>query len=142
MPLMVWTEDLSVQVEQFDHEHRRLIAMVNSLADSTEHGWSKDVIQKTLEGLADCTRTHFAREEKLFDRYAYPDAAAHKAEHAEFVAKVARFQDKFRKGSITLGAEVLGFLSDWLLKHIQGSDREYRWFFDAKGVTQPAGVVG
>jgi hemerythrin len=140
MPLMTWNASYSVGVVQFDHEHQRLFFLINELGDAMRQGRSKEVIEKTLKGLAEYTRTHFANEERMFDRYGYPEAVSHKAQHAEFIRRVAEFQDKLAKGSVTLGVDVMGFLTQWLVKHIQGSDQKYGAFFSAKGVARLAGV--
>jgi hemerythrin len=34
----------------------------------------------------------------------------------------------------TLSLDVLHFLKDWLIKHIQGSDQKYRSHLNAKGI--------
>ena len=36
--------------------------------------------------------THFANEERMFDKYGFPDAAAHKAQNSEFVARVGELR--------------------------------------------------
>jgi hemerythrin len=140
MPLMTWNTSYSVGVAQFDHEHQRLFALVNELGGAMKQGRSKEMIEKILRGLADYTRTHFANEERMLDKYGYPEIASQKAQHAEFVRKVAEFQDRMAKGSVTLGVDVMGFLSQWLVNHIQGEDQKYSGFLAAKGVASLAGA--
>ena len=44
-------------------------------------------------------------------------------------------QAKYKAGATsTLSLQVMNFLKDWLLKHIQGSDKKYAPFLNAKGV--------
>ncbi|MDP2299758.1 MAG: bacteriohemerythrin, partial [Actinomycetota bacterium] len=85
-------------------------------------------------GLIDYTRTHFATEEAYFDRYGYPEADAHKAQHQDFVGRVEDFKRGFDEGRLFLSLDVMDFLGQWLIEHIQGSDKEYGPFLNERGV--------
>ena len=52
----------------------------------------------------------------------YADYLPHKAEHERLVREVKDLQARFKSGSITITVSVSNFLSDWLVKHIQGLD--------------------
>lgn len=44
-------------------------------------------------------------------------------------------QSKYKSGvTSTLSLEVLNFLKNWLIKHIQGTDEKYVPFLTSKGV--------
>lgn len=135
MPLMEWTEKMSVGVTQFDNEHKKLVAMVNELFDAVQGGRGKDALGKILDGLIAYTKTHFANEERFMQQHGYPDMAAHRAEHEALARQVAEVQQKYHSGATaTLSMEVMNFLKNWLVKHIQGTDRKYTTFFNAKGM--------
>ena len=135
MPLMEWNDKLSVGVREIDEDHKRLIAMLNELFDAMQLGHGKEVLTKTLDGMILYTRTHFAREEKYFEVYSYPDAAAHKAQHDALTKQVLEIQAKYRAGATTvLSLEVLSFLRSWLLKHIMATDKQYGAFLISKGL--------
>ncbi|HYD31505.1 MAG TPA: bacteriohemerythrin [Azospirillaceae bacterium] len=135
MPLMNWNDKMSVGVQQFDDEHKRLVAMLNDLFDAVQAGKGKDVLGKILDGLIDYTKKHFANEEQHFTKFAYPDLAAHKKEHEDLAKQVLDVQKKYHAGNTaTLSMEVMNFLKNWLVKHIQGTDKKYGPFLNAKGV--------
>ena len=135
MPLMTWNNSLSVGIAVIDEDHKKLVAMVNQLYDAVQAGHGKDALGKTLDGLIDYTVMHFAREEKFFQETGYPDAVAHKKEHADLTKQVLDVQAKYRSGATsTLSLEVMTFLKNWLVKHIQGSDRKYGPHLNAKGI--------
>jgi hemerythrin len=124
MALMEWNDRLSVGVDMIDSDHKRLVAMVNELHDAVLAARGKDVLGKTLDGLITYTKTHFAREEAEMAKFKYPKAADHLREHALLAKQVLDVQAKYRAGnSAVLSMEVMAFLRDWLLKHIQASDR-------------------
>lgn len=70
--------------------------------------------QRVINGLVSYTRIHFVNEERFFDQHGYPNAPAHKQEHAKFIFKVKAFQDDFERGKLTLSLDIMNFLSDWL----------------------------
>jgi hemerythrin len=135
MPLMEWNDRLSVGIQQFDNEHKRLVAMVNELFDAAQGNRGKEVLGKILDGLITYTKTHFANEERYMTQHAYPDLKGHKAEHDALAKQVLDVQAKYKGGaSSALNMEVLNFLKGWLVKHIQGTDKKYGPFLNAKGV--------
>jgi hemerythrin len=134
MPLINWTDSLSVKVGEIDRQHQKLVGMINDLNDAMRQGKGKDVLGKIVNELVAYAATHFKTEEKYFDQYGYPDADSHKKEHADFTKKVSEFKDGFAKGSMGLSIQVMDFLSNWLQGHIKGVDKKYSSFFNEKGL--------
>jgi hemerythrin len=135
MPLMTWIEEMSVGVKVLDDDHKTLIAMLNELHDGIEAGHARAALESVIEGLSRYTRIHFGREERLFAQTGFPGGEAHKAEHYRLSRRVMNLQSRFESGqSIELSLETLNFLKNWLTDHIQGSDREYGPYFNAKGI--------
>ena len=135
MPLMIWNDKFSVGVAVIDAEHKKLVSMVNDLYDAVQGGHGKEVLGKILDGLIGYTASHFAHEERFFAETGYPDAAAHKKQHDDLKKQVLDVQAKYKAGATgTLTVEVLNFLKNWLIGHIQGSDKKYAPHLNAKGI--------
>ena len=135
MPLMTWTEEMSVKVKVLDDDHKTLIAMLNSLNEGIESGHARKTLESVIEKLSNYTRIHFAREEKMFEQTGYPMGQAHKAEHALLARRVMNLQARFEAGqSRELGMETMAFLKSWLTDHIMGSDQKYGPHLNAKGI--------
>ena len=49
MPLMTWTDRMSVGVAVLDEDHRKLVAMVNELYDAMQAGQGKEKLGRVLE---------------------------------------------------------------------------------------------
>jgi len=47
---------------------------------------------------------------------------------------VAETQKKMASGTAMISMEVMDFLKDWLVNHIQGTDKIYGPFFKSKGI--------
>ena len=135
MPLMNWTDKLAVGVTVLDNDHKKLIVMVNQLFDGIQSGHGKESVGKILDGLIAYTKVHFGNEERYFAQTGYPAAPAHKQEHDDLTRQVVSVQQKYRAGTTNvLSLEVLNFLKNWLVKHIQGSDQKYGPYLNAKGI--------
>ncbi|MCI5191923.1 MAG: hemerythrin [Candidatus Electrothrix sp. AU1_5] len=134
MSLIRWNDNFSVNVTMIDHDHKKLVAMINELTDAMKAGHGKDVLGKILDELIQYTATHFQREEKYFQQIKYPDAVAHKREHSDFVKKVTEFKKEFDAGRVTVSVNILQFLSKWLQHHIRVSDQKYSKFFNENGI--------
>lgn len=135
MPLIQWNERISVGVEQFDDDHQKLVALLNNLFDSMQSGCAKHVLGPILDETIDYTRTHFSREENEMIKHGFQEFATHKREHDELTRRVMDVQAKFHQDqTASLSMEVMNFLKNWLVKHIQGTDRKYTAFFHSRGV--------
>ncbi len=134
MALIQWDGSFSVNVAEIDKQHQKLVALINNLNDAMKQGKGKEVLGKILGELFTYAGSHFATEEKYFDRFAYPAAASHKLEHSDFVKKVSEFRESFDSGQLALTIQVMNFLQDWLKGHIKTVDKKYGPFFNEKGL--------
>lgn len=132
MEYIKWTEDLSVGVNLFDDEHKRLFELVNNLNQLIMVGDKAAALEKALAGLIDYTKYHFKNEEGIMKKHGYPAFDKHKIEHDKLTAKVEDFYTRLNEGKANFSLELIKFLQDWLVNHIQGTDKEYKSFFAGK----------
>jgi methyl-accepting chemotaxis protein len=132
--LMSWNNNLSVNIKQIDDQHIKLVGLINELHKAMKLKRSNSTMGSILDRLADYTVTHFATEEKLFAKYGYPEEKAHVELHRKLVAQVVDIQKKFKSGDAMISMELMSFLKDWLVKHIQGTDKKYSSFLRGHGV--------
>jgi hemerythrin len=102
-----------------------LIETLNDLHTAMLKGQARAVAGKLLHTLADYTRNHFASEEAMMEAAKYSALAMHSLKHKQLTKQVEDYVARFEKGDITLGVDLLNFLSDWLTTHIQGEDKKY-----------------
>jgi len=122
--LINWSRSYSVGVSRMDDEHKRLIDIINSLYAAMRAGRSNEAIGSILNELVEYTKTHFNHEEKLMQECKYEGYPQQKAAHEALIRQVVEIQGKYKDGT-ALGQEVMNFLRDWLIKHIQGMDSQY-----------------
>jgi hemerythrin len=126
MPLLEWTDRLSVGVEALDAEHRRMIALINELFDAISEGKGKDALGPVLDKLIDYTQYHFGHEERLMAEHAYAGLDEHRREHEALTGEVLQVRARhFSGSSAVLSIETMAFLKGWLLRHIHGTDKLY-----------------
>jgi hemerythrin len=134
MPFMVWNDRISVGVEAVDHDHKKLVGIINELYDAIVERRSKEILGRLLDELLEYTKYHFAREEELFRATGYPDAVEHTKQHSDFASQVAGIRERYESGSVGLTLEVMNSLKDWLFDHILGSDAKFEPYMNVRGI--------
>ena len=127
MEHVAWDETMSVGVGILDNDHKRLLEMFNGLLKTGVATKSKDDLVPLLEGLRDYTDVHFRREEAFMERHGYPDLDTHKAAHRYFVDEVAKLSRELSGDhTMMLRIDLILLLKDWLIEHIQSTDKQYQ----------------
>jgi hemerythrin-like metal-binding protein len=131
---LVWKESYSVGIAQIDDEHRRLIELLNKFQAAYKYHMGEEFEQQALKALVDYTKYHFKNEESLMQKYDYPDFNGHVEQHRAMIAEVDSFVRQYEeKGHEALEGVVL-YLQGWLIKHINGTDKQYSSFLNERGV--------
>lgn len=121
---VIWGETLSVDVEEIDEDHRRLIELFNILNHAVDEGDAKAYVDAVLEELISCTVWHFRHEERLMVKYGFTGAGEHKAEHQDLIESVKALQQKYQQEGEALSSRDIEFLEHWLTGHILSADKE------------------
>jgi len=132
--IYTWTEDDSVNIEEIDLQHQKMFAIINELYQAMLEKKSQAVIGGVLDQLLEYTGSHFSYEEKLMEKYDYPGLSEHKKLHADFAQKVLDSHKDHQEGKFIMSIKFMGFLKDWLVKHIRGTDKLYADFLNSEGV--------
>lgn len=126
--LIDWSEEYSVNIKEFDQQHKKLFDLINLLYDSIIRNEEDDILEQILSDLIDYTFVHFKDEEKYFtspNLLSHINTQAHIAEHQFFLNKIENFQSKYRSYGSSLKQEVIVFLHEWITNHILRSDKKY-----------------
>ena len=128
MKNIIWDETLSVEVDEIDEDHRKLVDLFNILSHSVAEGDTTDYIEAVLEELISLTIWHFRHEERLMLLYKYDGIVEHKAEHHDLIDGVKELQQKFHKENKQLTNEDIEYLESWLTEHILGHDMKLGFY--------------
>lgn len=130
-----WTDDLSVNIEEIDDQHKEFINIANGLYISIVTGKGNDALGGILSKLVEYATIHFATEERLMKIHGYSGLAVHSREHQELRKQLLKLHDRFNEGKPVPADSVANFLTDWLAKHIRMTDMQFGSFLNSKGVT-------
>jgi len=134
MPLVVWSDKLSVGVKAIDEQHTVLFDTINELHAAMMKGQARAIVGELLCRLLLYTRNHFTDEERMMETAKYPDLAQHKVIHRNLTKQVEEYIARFQGGDITLSNDLSVFLSDWLKKHILAVDQSYGTCLNQHGI--------
>jgi hemerythrin len=128
MAVISWKEFYSVGNPSLDAQHQQIIGVINELYDAMEKKSTQQVIKPILDSLVKYTFEHFKREEEAMVSVEYPDFTEHKALHDKIRQKTLDLKDN---ADFVTGQNLLAFLKEWWVGHIQTEDKKYAPFLEA-----------
>jgi len=128
MEKIVWDPSYSVGVDILDKQHQQLVRLINLLIDDPEAITSSETISESLTRLTLYAQQHFVTEERILEKYNYPELKQQREEHAEYRVRVAEFCLDTNHAVESVPLNLLLFIRDWWNQHILVSDMQYRPF--------------
>ena len=119
---IVWGHVLSVEVDEIDEDHRKLVKIFNILNHAVTEGESQEYLAAVLKELVNCTVWHFSHEERLMLKYGYDGIEEHKAAHQQLIDSALELQQKILQADKTMADDDIEFLERWLTEHILTDD--------------------
>ena len=120
MLYIVWNESNNLGIPIIDEQHRGIVTIINSLHHCILEGRGKSAMKPVLAMLEQYTVIHFDNEERLMEEAGYPELDAHAALHRDLSVKTKGFLSQQQDPQ-----EILKFLREWWLGHINSEDRKY-----------------
>ncbi|MDR2607207.1 MAG: hemerythrin family protein [Treponema sp.] len=120
----LWDASLETGNATIDEQHKQLFKAVNELIKTCDQGKGTEELKKSLDFLTNYTIQHFFDEEKIQQKYKYPDYENHRQLHEKFKKDVRDLSVKMimKGASPELLGEVQSKIGDWLLTHIRVQD--------------------
>jgi hemerythrin-like metal-binding protein len=125
MSLFQWDDVYSVGFDEIDHQHVKLFDIANEYHNGFSQHAGGRVLLPIFGQLVDYTKRHFADEERIMERCAYPDLGRHRQNHQRLIANVLNYKRQFDEGVVGVEAACMDFLKMWLNAHILGTDKQY-----------------
>ena len=91
MELISWTDEMSVNINEIDEQHKKLIELINNLFNAMLEGKAQDIINKTIDELINYANYHFSTEENYFEKHNYPGFHSHKIQHSFYKDEILQF---------------------------------------------------
>lgn len=127
MEQLAWSDALKTDIDVIDRQHRGLVDMVNASAQrlADDSALSGEEVRLLLRYLKDYAEVHFSTEEALMALCGLPSdyVQNHHHNHMRFLSYVDDMIDGVGENAVLDGQQLLVFLGDWLIRHIQGEDQ-------------------
>jgi hemerythrin-like metal-binding protein len=132
--LVAWKHTCSVGVRAMDDEHAIMIDAMNELRQALVSGSNQAVTNEQRNKLIEFTRMHFRNEENLLAQFDFPGLARQQSEHRRLLAQLQDSLHRQQQGQAAPTGDLLSFLHDWFLDHVEGEDRKYGPWLNSHGV--------
>jgi hemerythrin len=133
MDQKTWNDGFRLGIRKIDEEHAIFLNILNSLEDAVAQGRENQEVGKAINDLMLYAYNHFAGEEKLLRDYEYPDYERHIKFHEAATDKILELANTHQANSSN-ARQLIVALTEWLIKHIQGTDKKYAPYLITKGV--------
>ncbi|MDH5326742.1 MAG: bacteriohemerythrin [Gammaproteobacteria bacterium] len=134
MALLQWSDDLAVNIEFIDSQHRELMNGVNHLHSmATQSPPDQGRISDALFQLLEHAMNHFIAEEEMFQRLEFPELPEYKSHNDAFNLKAQSIIQELGDNP-TLCSDTLEYLKNWLTEHILAKDKSYAKFLNRNGI--------
>jgi len=134
MTLLTMNHSTTVDVRAMDDQHGILMDTLNELRLAVVRGSNREEVTQLLNQLIEFTRMHFLSEEQLMETYGYPGFAEHREEHQRLLLQIQDSAGKMQHSPSMHMRPLLAFLRDGYREHIEGTDKEYGPWLNARGV--------
>jgi hemerythrin len=132
--MIKWNDNYSVGISMIDEEHKKLFGIINKVIDAKGHKDNPEELKEVLREMTDYTLTHFTTEEAYMKAFDYPEYQDHKEEHSDFSSEIMVYTYNVIKGNYQFANELIEYLKQWLINHIQVTDRQYMDCFKKNGL--------
>ena len=122
MTLLKWKSAYSLAIPSVDLEHREMIALINQCYDQLGENADNDSIERFLGEIHSGISAHFALEEQLMLRAAYPEYEAHKEDHEELLDEIRDLMDQYVENPDAGAAILQERLANWFGRHFSTFD--------------------
>lgn len=122
MTLLQWRDTFSVGVPEVDHEHQKLIALINSLHTTLVADRSSPAVEEFLGEINSNIAAHFALEEKVMRDRRYDELDAHKANHEKLLDDLRDIMDAYDMDPNLDEAILSERLENWFASHFRTHD--------------------
>lgn len=123
MTVLSWNPAWDTGIDLIDEQHRMLLAQFEGLIRAIHEHHPVDPVPGLLAFLSDYVELHFSTEEGYMQASQYPGYPEHKARHDDLRARVGELGERHRHDPADMTEELLDFLTDLLVGHINDHDR-------------------
>ncbi|NVK19739.1 MAG: bacteriohemerythrin [Methylocystaceae bacterium] len=122
MKLMEWDSSLETGNPTIDTEHQEFIKMLNTAYSQMMSGKGTEMVDEMLDNFFTYMQTHLAHEETEMQKVGYPEFAAHKKSHDDFMDKLTAIKSQHDAGN-DVSSDLLNYMASWVKEHTMQYDK-------------------
>jgi len=126
MVLIKWRDSYSVNIEQIDKQHERIVKLINEMFEVVRDKETNISLSYQIDKLIEYTQKHFNYEENLLEKAGYEFIDRHKKAHKGLVQEVMDLKELIEKNTDGMSSDFYSFLRSWLINHILKEDMQYK----------------
>ncbi len=132
--MIKWEDRFSVNVSKIDEEHKFFILIINKVIVAKQGNNKHEKISDALNEMTAYALSHFKSEEAYMLDLDYPEYQQHKEEHKEFIKTTVSFCKRVMNRDNNIIDDLFEYLGQWLVEHIQGTDKKFTECFNKHGL--------
>jgi hemerythrin len=129
-----WSEDLLVNVDSIDAQHKELYVAMNAVLGAVNEKQPSRIVGYLIQAVAEHTATHCHDEEALMIKWDYPGIEPQKKDHDYFSRAIDSMKESLEKGNLSYDklAEDLFKLAGFFSMHIRKLDSQLGRFINER----------
>ena len=132
--MIEWNDKYSVNISLIDEQHKKLFEIINKAIVAKKHCKATKDVLEILDEMTEYALKHFEIEERYMKEFSFPEYQNHRKEHIDFTNNTIDYKNRVVGGDLQIINEILEYLNQWLVNHIQASDRKYIDCFQKHGI--------
>ena len=132
--MIKWNDKYSVNVSLIDEQHKKLFELINKANIVEKFNNNPKEVLAILDQMTEYALKHFETEEHYMKEFDFPGYETHRSEHIDFTNTTIDYKNKAVGGNYQITNEILEFLIQWLVNHIQVTDKKYIDCFKKNGL--------
>lgn len=134
--IVLWNDEKhSIGIADIDSQHKELFLITNQIFAEQDKPDRRQTIGALLKRLNAYARYHFSTEENMLRHHGYQAFGDHKKLHQDFAVRIQAWQRDIRESPQFSTADLLDYLVEWIVFHIQEEDTKYAWDFQKRGIS-------
>lgn len=132
-----WDNSYNTGVEDIDEQHRILVNTINEASTKLDLDSSLESLEAITKDLLSYALYHFETEEEMMAEHNYKaynqkEYETHMKQHRDFSAQVVAVRESIKAGKPISKEELISFLTNWLINHINKTDKKLAAFLNSK----------
>ncbi|WP_162532176.1 bacteriohemerythrin [Candidatus Scalindua japonica] len=132
--MIEWNDKYSVNISLIDEQHKKLFEIINKAIIAKKHGRTTKDVLEILDEMTEYALEHFELEERYMKEFNFTGYKTHRNEHIDFTNNSLDYKNRVVGGDSEIINEILEYLKQWLVKHIQVTDKKYIRCFKENGI--------